>query len=81
MLKVTTECSFQLKWKLHKQAEGCLMGGPLSVTLANLIQTEKKIVKSLKLRFYGRYTNDTCSNHRKNCSDQLYHDLNNYHPN
>ena len=41
-LKVTTECSFQLKQKLYKQTEGCSMGGLLSVTLADIhmIRTE-----------------------------------------
>ena len=36
LLKVTAECSFQLKQKLYKQTEGCFMGGPLSVTLAGI---------------------------------------------
>ena len=36
LLKVTTECSFQLKQKLYKQTEGCFMGGPLLVTLADI---------------------------------------------
>ena len=36
LIKVTTECLFQLKQKLYKQTEGCSMGGPLSVTLADI---------------------------------------------
>ena len=36
MYKLTTECAFQFNQNLFKQTEGCSMGGPLSVTLANI---------------------------------------------
>ena len=60
LLKVTTECSLQLKQKLYKQTEGCSMGGPLSVTLADIhmIRTENDVVKLLKPLFYKRYVDD-----------------------
>ena len=59
------------------------MGGPLSVTLADihLIRTENDVVKPLKPLFYKRYVDDIYSRRKKNCTDQLYHELNNYHPN
>ena len=80
---MTTECSSQLKQKLYKQTEGCSMGGPLSVTLADihLIRTENDVVKPLKPLFYKRYVDDIYSRRKKNYTDQLYHELNNYHPN
>ena len=60
MLKVTTECLFQLKQKLYKQTEGYSMGGPLSVTLADihLIRTENDAVKPFKPVFYKQYDDD-----------------------
>ena len=38
------------------------------------------VVKSLKPLFYKRYLHDIYSRRRKNCTDQLYHALNSYHP-
>ena len=60
LLKVTTECLFHLKQKLYKQTEGCSMGGPLSVTLADthMIRTENDAVKPLKPVFYKEYVDD-----------------------
>ena len=45
MYKLTTECAFQFNQNLFKQI-GCSIGGPLSVTLADIhiIRTEKDIV-------------------------------------
>ena len=57
------------------------MGGPLSITLADihLIRTENDVVKPLKPLFYKRYVDDIYSRRKKNYTDQLYHELNNYH--
>ena len=30
--------------------------------------------------FYKRYLGDIYSHHKKNCTDHLYHEFNNYHP-
>ena len=59
------------------------MGGPLSVTLADvyMIRTENDVVELLKPLFYKQYVDDIYSRRKKNCTDQLYHELNNYHPN
>ena len=46
-----------------------------------MIRTENDLVKPLKRLFYKRYVDDIYSRHKKNCTDQLYHELNNYHPN
>ena len=83
LLKVTTECLFQLKQKLYKQTQGCSIGGPLSVTLTDfhMIRTENDVVKSLKPLFYKRYIDDIYTRRKRNCTDQLYHELNNHHPN
>ena len=65
------------------QTEDCSMGGPLSVTLADvhMIRTENDVVELLKPLFYKQYVDDIYSRRKKNCTDQLYHELNNYHPN
>ena len=64
------------------QTDGCSMGGPLSITLVDIhmIRTENDVVKSLKPLFYKRYLHDIYSRRRNNCTDQLYHALNSYHP-
>ena len=59
------------------------MGGSLSVTLTDIhmIRTENDVVKPLKPVFYKRYVDGIYSRRKKNCTDQLCHELNNYHPN
>ena len=81
--KLTTECAFQINQNLFKQAEGCSMGGPLSVTLADIhmIITEKDIVTPLKPIFYKRFVDDIYNRRKKGIHDKLYERLNNYHPN
>ena len=63
MLKVTTECLFQMKQKLYKETAGCCMGGPLSAKLADIhmIRTKNNLVKPLKPLFYRRYVDDIYS--------------------
>ena len=58
------------------------MGDPLLVTLADIqmIKTENGVVKPLKPVFYRQHVDDKYSR-KKNLTDQLYHELNNYHPN
>ena len=59
MYKLTTECAFQFKQNLFKQTEDCSMGGPLSVTLADIhmIRTEKDITP-LKPILYKIFVDD-----------------------
>ena len=67
---------------LFKQTEGCSIGGPLPVTLAdiNMIRTEKDIAAPLKPIFYKIFVDDIY-NRRKKGIYNLYERLNNYHPN
>ena len=82
MYKLTTECAFQFNQNLFKQTEGCSMGGPLSVTLADIhmIRTEKDIVTLLKPIFYKRFE-DIYNRRKKGIHDMLHERLHNYHPN
>ena len=54
---MTMQCLFQLTQKLCKEAEGCSMGGPLSVALADIqaIWIKNHLVKPLKSVFYKIY--------------------------
>ena len=83
MYKLTTECAFQFNQNLFKQTEGCSMGGPLSVTLADIhmIRTEKDIVTPLKPVFYKIFVDEIYTRRQKGIHDKLYERLNNYHPN
>ena len=83
MYKLTTECAFQFNENLFKQAEGCSMGGSLTVTLADIhmIRTEKDIVTPLKPIFYKRFVDDIYNRRKKGIHDNLCERLNNYHPN
>ena len=58
------------------------MGDPLLVTLADIqmIKTENGVVKPLKPVFYRQHVDDKYSR-KKNLTDQLYHGVNNNHPN
>ena len=53
MYKLTTECAFQFNQNF-KQTEGCSIGGPSSVILADIhmIRTAKDIATPLKPIFY-----------------------------
>ena len=81
LLKLTTECSFQFNHQLLKQVEGCTMGGPLSVTLAeiHMIRMENDVVIPLKPIFYKRFVDDIINLRKKNVRDELFFRLNNYH--
>ena len=82
MYKLTTECAFQFNQNIIKQTEGCSMGGPSSVTLADIhmIRTEKHIVAPLKTIFYKRFVDDIYTRRKKAIHDKLYERLINYHP-
>ena len=58
------------------------MGGSSSVTLVDIhmIRRENDVVKPLKPLFYKGYVDDIYSRRKKNCTDQLYRQLNNFHP-
>ena len=46
-----------------------------------MIQAENDVVKPMKPLFYKQYVDYIYSRRKKNCIDQLYHELSNYHPN
>ena len=81
MLKLTTECAFQLNQNLYKQESGCIIWGSLSVTLSDIliIRTERDVLITLKPSFYKRHVDDIYSWRKKNYHDELYEKLNSYH--
>ena len=56
---------------------------PLLVTLADThtIRTGNDAVNQLKPVFYKHYVDNIYRRRKENCTDQLYHGLNNNHPN
>ena len=54
LCKLTTEVSFQFNYNLLKQTSGCIMRGPLSVTLADIymIPMETDVVVLIRPIFY-----------------------------
>ena len=54
LCKLTTEVSFQFNYNLLKQTNGCKMGGPLFITLADIhmIQMGTDAVVSILPLFY-----------------------------
>ena len=82
LLKLTTESTLSFQNKLYKQIEGCTMGGPLSVTFANIALTklEKEVVLPTQPKFYRRYVDDIIKRRQKDEPDTLFDKINNYHP-
>ena len=80
--KITTDCTFQFNGKFYKQIEGCAMGGPLSVLLSNIymIKMENDVVKPRKPLFYKRFVDDIIYRRKTNNVDELFQQLNSYHP-
>ena len=60
LVKLTTEVSFQFNYKHFKQTGGCIMGGPLSVTLSDIqmIRMETDAVVPIRPIFYKRSVNN-----------------------
>ena len=80
LLKSATEYFFQFNHQLLKQIEGCTVGGPLLVTLAeiHMIRMENDVVIPLKPIFY-RFVDDIINRRKKNVPDELFFESNNYH--
>ncbi|XP_066920538.1 uncharacterized protein [Clytia hemisphaerica] len=78
LLKLTTESTFIFNSKFYKQIDGCTMGGPLSVILADIYMTkiENEIVRPLNPSFYYRYVDDIITKRKKNRRDNLFKKLN-----
>ena len=59
MYKLTIECAAQFDQNLFKQTEGCSLGGPLSVTLADIHMTRtEKDITPLKPILYKIFVDD-----------------------
>ena len=82
LLKLSTESTIIFQSNFYKQTDGCTMGGPLSVTLANIYLTkmENEIVKCVTPPFYKRYVDDVIARRKIREPDYLFHAMNNYHP-
>ena len=83
LYKLTTDCTIQFNQSFYKQIDGCAMGGPLSVILADIhmVRTENEVVKPLNPPFYKRFVDDIYSRRNKSQKDVLFEALNNFHPN
>ena len=75
--------SIQFNQCFYKQIDGCKMGGPLSVILADIhmVRTENEVVKPMKPSFYKRFVDDVYNKRNKSQQDALFEALNNFHPN
>ena len=83
LYKLTTECTFQFNSRFLKQTDGCSMGGPLSVILADIhmVRTENAIVRPMNPVFFKRYVDNIYTKRKKNIPDTLFSNLNGFHPN
>ena len=81
LLKLTTESTFLFNTKYYKQIDGCTMGGPLSVILADIFMTklEKDVVLPMNPSFYKRFVDDVITKRIKDQPDHLFKKLNEYH--
>ena len=67
----------------YQQIDGCSMGSPLSVIMADIFMTklENAVVAPMEPKFYKRYVNDIITRRTKDEVDDLFHKINTYHPN
>ena len=73
----------QFNQRSYKQIDGCAMGGPLSVILADIhiLRTENEVVKPMDSPFYKWFVDDIYSKRNKSQQDALFETLNNFYPN
>ena len=71
--KLIADCLFTFNNKLYKQINGCAMGNPLSVILANLFMAklERDVVDPAKPILYKRYVDDVFLSKRTEEQDTL----------
>ena len=82
--KLTQNCVFSVNKKVVKQADGCPIGGAISVITSdiNMNRFEKERVMTLKPKFYKRYVDGTITKIKKNIGiDKLIRSTNSHHPN
>ena len=81
LIKLAIEYSFKFNSRFFKQAYGCTMGGPLSVTFSDIymVKMENDVVTPSKPIFYRRFVDDIYT--RQKLGDNvLFDQLNNDHP-
>ena len=74
LIKFSTECTFKLSSKFLKQVDGCIIGGPLSVTFSDIymVKMENDVVIPSKPIFYCRFVDDIYS--RQKLEDNVLFD-------
>ena len=82
LLKLTSESTFMFNDNFYRQINGCTMGGPLSVIMANIFMTklELDLVVPHNPQFYKRYIDDMITRRKKNVPDLLLQKMSSYHP-
>ena len=82
LIKLDAACTFKFNSRFLEQVDGCIMGGPLSVTFSDIymVKMENYAVISSKRIFYRRFVDDIYSR-RKLGDNVLFDQLNSYHPN
>ena len=63
LIKLATVCTFKFNSKYFKQVDGCIMGGPLSVTFSDIymVKMENDVVTLSKPIFYRIFVDDIYS--------------------
>ena len=81
LTKLTKESTFLFQGQLYKQSDGCTMGGPLSVTIADIYMTklEESVVIPTNPTFYKRYVDDSFNRRKKGNQDTLFDAMNKVH--
>ena len=82
LIKLDAACTFKFNSRFLEQVDGCIMGGPLSVTFSDIymVKMENDVVIPSKPIFYRRFVDDIYSR-RKLGDNVLFDQLNSYHPN
>ena len=83
LIKLATELTtFKFNRRFFKQVDGCIMGGPLSVSFSDIyiVKLENDVVTPSKPIFYYGFVDDIYSKWKLG-DNVLFDQLNNYHPN
>ena len=74
LIKFSREVTFIFNGKFLKQANGCFMGGPLSVTFSEICMTKMKrdVVRPFNPIFHRRYVDNIYNRQKINKEDDLY---------
>ena len=83
LYKLTKDFAIQFNQRFYKQIDGCAMGGPLSVVLADIhmVRTENDVVKPMNPLFYKKNVDKIYSKKDKSQQNVLFEALNDFHPN